>query len=162
MTLRDLLVGRSAGRSVARGLLVGGLLVLASQFVLTPIRAHGISMMPTYEEGQFILVNRLAYRFAPTRRGDVVAIALRGDTAVLIKRIVALPGERIRIEQGQVFVDDRPLQEPYVQYRIAWDMDEAELGPDEVFVIGDNRSMPAQLHDFGSASRSRILGAAVN
>lgn len=158
MTLRELLIGRSLGRSLIRGLLMAALLMAASRFLIVPVRAHGISMMPTYDEGQFIFVNRLAYCFTTPRRGDVVALTLRSGEAVLVKRIIALPGESIRIERGQVFVDDRPLEEPYVKYRIPWDIEETKLGADEVFVIGDNRSMPARLHDFGRASSGRILG----
>ena len=105
MTLRELLIGRSLGRSLIRGLTVGALLMATSRFLLVPVRAHGISMMPTYDEGQFIFVNRLAYHFTTPHRGDIVAVALRSGQAVLVKRIVALGGESIRIEQGQVFAD---------------------------------------------------------
>ena len=163
MTLRDLLVGRSAGRSLVRGLAIAVVLLLGSQLLLTPVRAHGISMFPTYDEGQLLLVNRLAYRFGrPVQRGDVVAITLRGGAAVLVKRIVGLPGERVRIEAGQVFVNDRPLDEPYCRYRLPWDIQEAALGPQEVYVIGDNRSMLEKHHDFGRAPISRILGRMIN
>lgn len=158
MTLREMLVGRSAGRSLARGLAVAAILLAVSQFLFTPVRAHGISMFPTYGEGQLLLVNRLAYRLGPLRRGDVVAITLRSGQAVLVKRVIALPGERVRIEQGQVFVNGVALHEPYVRYRVAWEVQETEIAPDEVFVIGDNRSMPERLHDFGRANRDRILG----
>ena len=163
MTLRDVLVGRSAGRSLVRGLAVGLALLLGSQLLLTPVRANGISMFPTYEEGQLLLVNRLAYRFGrPVQRGEVVAITLRGGQAVLVKRIIGLPGERVRIEAGQVFVDDRVLDEPYCRYRLPWNIQEATLGPDEVYVIGDNRSMLEKHHDFGRASITRILGRMIN
>jgi signal peptidase I len=162
MTLRDLVVGRSLRLSLARGLAMAAVLVAVSQFVLTPVRAHGISMMPTYDEGQLLFCNRLAYRFGPPRRGDVVAITLRSGQAVLVKRIIALPGERVRIERGQVVVNDAPLDEPYVRYRIPWEMQETELGLNEVFVIGDNRSMPARLHDFGRATVDRVMGRMVN
>ena len=146
-----------------RGLVVAAALLLASQLLLTPVRAHGISMFPTYEEGQLLLVNRLAYRFGrPVHRGDVVAITLKGGAAVLVKRIIGLPGERVRIEGGQVFVDDRPLDEPYCRYRLPWDIQEAKLGPDEVYVIGDNRSMLEKHHDFGRAPVTRILGRMIN
>jgi signal peptidase I len=161
MTPRGLFIGRSLGLSLARGLAVGALLLAGSQFLLMPIRAHGISMMPTYEEGQFIFVNRLAYRVHGPRRGDVVAITLRGGEAVLVKRIVALGGERVRIERGQVVVNGVPLDEPYVRHRIPWNLEETLVGTNEVFVIGDNRSMPAELHDFGSATQDRILGPAI-
>jgi signal peptidase I len=163
MTLRDLLVGRSVGRSLIRGLCMALALLLGSWLVLVPVRTHGPSMTPTYADGQLLFVNRLAYRFGrPVQRGDVVAITLQGGQAVLVKRIIALPGERIRIENGKVLIDDRPLDEPYCVYRLAWNIAETHLGPGEVFVIGDNRSMLEKYHDFGRADRSRILGRMIN
>jgi signal peptidase I len=162
MTLRDLLVGRSVGRSLIRGLGVGALLLLGSQFLLMPVRAHGISMVPTYQEGQLVFVNRLAYRFGPVQRGDVVAISLATGEAVLVKRIIGLPGERIAIDQGVVRIDGRPLDEPYCQFRLPWNILETQLGPEEVFVIGDNRSMAEENHTFGRAAADRILGRMIN
>jgi hypothetical protein len=122
MTFKEVLVGKSLGRSLVRGLTVGVLLLVGSQILLTPVRAHGISMVPTYAEGQLLWVNRLAY----------------------------------------VFINDRPLDEPYCVYRLPWNILEAQLGPDEVFVIGDNRSMQERFHDFGRADRGRILGRMIN
>jgi signal peptidase I len=163
MTLKELLVGKSLGRSLVRGLAVGVVLLLGSQFLLTPVRAHGISMVPTYAEGQLLWVNRLAYRSGrQVQRGDIVAITLKSGEAVLVKRIIGLPGERIRIVAGQVLINDQPLDEPYCIYRLPWNILEAQLGPDEVFVVGDNRSMKEKFHDFGRASTSRILGRMIN
>jgi signal peptidase I len=162
MTLRQLLIGRSLGRSLIRGLSMALALLLGSWFILVPVRAHGPSMTPTYSDRQLLLVNRLAYRFGEVRRGDVVAITLNGGQAVLVKRIIGLPGERIRIDSGQVMIDDKPLSEPYCVYRLPWNILETQLGPDEVFVIGDNRAMLEKYHDFGRADRSRILGRLIN
>jgi signal peptidase I len=163
MTLRELMIGRSLGRSLIRGLLIGAVLMAGSRFVLVPVRAHGISMVPTYEEGQLLFANRLAYRFGrPVRRGDIVAITLKGGQAVLVKRVIGLPGERVRIDQGQVLINDQPLDEPYCVYRLPWNIQEAQLGPDEIFVIGDNRSMLEKYHDFGRAPQGRILGRMIN
>jgi signal peptidase I len=162
MTLREILIGKSASRSLIRGLCVAVLLLVGSRVLLVPVRAHGISMLPTYEEGQFVFVNRLAYRFSPLKRGDVVAITLNDGGAVLVKRIIALPGETVRIDAGQVFIDGAPLDEPYLRYFIAWDMEDGTVGADEVFVIGDNRSMRLENHDFGFAHQNRILGRAIN
>jgi len=162
MTLRQLLIGRSFGRSLIRGLSMALALLLGSWFILVPVRAHGPSMTPTYSDRQLLLVNRLAYRFGEVRRGDVVAITLNGAQAVLVKRIIGLPGERIRIDSGQVMIDDKPLSEPYCVYRLPWNILETQLGPDEVFVIGDNRAMLEKYHDFGRADRSRILGRLIN
>lgn len=155
-------MGRSAGTSLIRGLCLALLLLAGSRFLLVPVRAHGISMMPTYEEGEFVFVNRLAYRFSPLKRGDVVAITLTDGAAVLVKRIIALPGETVRIENGQVFVDGAPLAEPYLRYYLPWNMEDGTVGADEVFVIGDNRSMKLENHDFGFARQDRILGRAIN
>jgi len=162
MDLRRLLIGRSLGRSLVRGLSMALVLLLGSWFVLVPVRAHGPSMTPTYGDDQLLLVNRLAYRFGEVRRGDVVAITLKGGKAVLVKRIIGLPGERVRIDEGQVMIDDQPLDEPYCVYRLPWNINDTQLGPDEVFVIGDNRSMLEKHHDFGIADVDRILGRMVN
>ncbi len=163
MDLRQLLIGRSLGRSLIRGLSIALVLLLGSRFVLVPVRTHGPSMTPTYGDEQLLLVNRLAYRFGrEVRRGDVVAITLPSGKAVLVKRIIGLPGERLRIEDGQVVIDDVPLDEPYCVYRLPWNIIETRLGPNEVFVIGDNRSMLEKHHDFGGADRSRILGRVIN
>jgi signal peptidase I len=161
MTLREILIGKSLGRSLIRGLIVAAVLIAASRFLLVPVRAHGISMMPTYEEGQFIFVNRLAYRFSPVKRGDVVAITLNGGGAVLVKRIIALPGETVRIVNAQVYINGVPLEEPYRKYHMPWNMRDGTVGADEVFVIGDNRAMLIENHDFGFASQDRILGRAI-
>jgi signal peptidase I len=161
MTLREMLIGKSLGRTLIRGLLLGAVLIVGSQLVLTPVRAHGISMLPKYEEGQFIFVNRLAYRFSPIKRGDIVAIRLKGEDSVLVKRIIALPGETVHIVHGQVFIDGFALEEPYRRYFIPWEMKSDTVGADEVFVIGDNRSMAMEGHEFGFARQAAILGRAI-
>ena len=162
MTLRELLIGRSLGRSLIRGLSMALALLLGSWFVLVPVRAHGPSMTPTYGDGQLLLVNRLAYRFGEVRRGDVVAITLKGGQAVLVKRIIA-PSRRAHPHRGGA--GDHRRQAPrraVCVYRLPWNILETQLGPDEVFVIGDNRSMLEKYHDFGRADRGRILGRLIN
>lgn len=161
MDIRQLIVGRSVTRSLVRGLVTGAILLAISRFAFTPVRANGISMEPTYEQGTLMLVNRLSYNFGDPARGDIVAIRLAGGRAYLVKRVVALPGERFRIEGGTVFVDGRPLDEPYVRHRSPWEVAETTLEPNEYFVVGDNRGMPAKQHDFGVVQRDRISGKVV-
>lgn len=161
MTLRTLLVGRSTAWTLLRAALLGVVLIAISRVVLSPVRASGISMLPTYLDGEFLLLNRLAYRTSPPQRGDVVAIALAGDHAVLVKRVVGLPGERVRMEDGTLLIDDVPVAEPYVQHSARWTVEELALDADEFYVVGDNRAMAPELHDFGSASVDRILGRLV-
>jgi signal peptidase I len=158
MSLRRVLLGRSPGRTLLRAGLVTLLLLLGSRYVLSPVRAVGISMLPTIADGEWLLLNRLAYRVAGPERGDVVAILMAGSRAVLVKRVIALPGERVRIEAGAVFVDDVHLDEPYVHYRLGWNVEEVALTPDQFYVVGDNRSMTAGNHDFGVTERPRVIG----
>ena len=116
-------------------------------------------MQPTLEPGGFYLVNRLAYAFGEPARGDVVAIRLAGRSVVYVKRIVGLPGERLRIDGGRVLANDRAFDEPYVRDRRAsWVLPETKLGPDEYFVVGDNRGMPIKQHELGKTRRAKIVG----
>jgi signal peptidase I len=131
------------------------------RWVLIPMRAEGISMLPTYQSGSLNLVNRLAYRNRKPSRGDIVAIRLAGPHVLYVKRIIALPGERISITAGQVYVNATPLIEPYVRNRNPWDVPEVTLTSREYFVVGDNRGMRASDHDFGRVDVSRIVGRIV-
>ncbi len=141
------------------------LLIFASigifRWVLIPVRTDGISMEPTYESGRINLVNRLAYLSSPPARGDVVAIRLAGLHVLYIKRIIALPGERVSFNSGEVRIDGVPLTETYVHYRRPWEVPEVQLGPAEYFVVGDNRGMNAADHTFGRVDAVRIVGRVV-
>ena len=133
--------------------------VLIRQYVLLPIRVVGISMEPTFHDGQLRLVSRLAYRSSTPQRGDVVSIRLAGKRLLLLKRIIGLPGEKIEIKQGVVLVNGQPLDEPYLKlHRAPWDYTSEPLQADEYFVVGDNRSMDRDDHYFGKVKRERILG----
>jgi signal peptidase I len=127
-------------------------------FVLLPVRLHGISMLPTYNDGGLNFANRAAYWWGSPARGDAVAIRMAGEHVVYVKRIVGLPRERIAIIAGVVTVNDAPLIEPSVVYKTPWDVPAITLGNDEYFVIGDNRAMASQNHDFGKTARGRIVG----
>jgi signal peptidase I len=158
---RRVVFGRNPRRTAVRLLVLTSLSFIVFRWVLIPIRAEGISMQPTYESGSLNLVNRLAYLFDKPVRGDIVAIKLAGPHVMYVKRIIALPGERISISAGQVYVNGAPLNELYVRNRNPWEIPEATLGPREYFVIGDNRGMRAKDHDFGRIDVSRIVGRVV-
>ena len=101
------LAGRHPRRTLARAAARVGLSVVIFGWVLLPLRAQGISMQPTFEPGGYHLVNRLALLFRQPARGDIVAIRLAGPGVMNVKRIVGLPGERVRIAGGVVYVNDR-------------------------------------------------------
>ena len=160
--MRSFLLGRNPRRTAIRAAILVGVSVAVFGWILIPIRAQGISMQPTYEPGSFHFVNRLAFVRRAPARGEVVGIRLAGAGVMYVKRIVGLPGERVRIEGGRVLVNDAALDEPYVRHRrVNWSLPETELGADEYFVVGDNRGMPIGLHELGKVRRERIVGRVV-
>jgi signal peptidase I len=128
---------------------------------LIPVRGEGPSMQPTLRDGQLVLVNRLAYWRSSPERGDIVALSLAGRRVLYIKRIIGMPGDRVRISAGVVYVNDEVLNEPYARRRDDWNVPETELAEDEYLMIGDNRRMPMRQHDFGKARRERIVGEVI-
>jgi signal peptidase I len=158
---RRLIFGRNPRRTAVRVLVLASISFVTFRWVLIPMRAEGISMLPTYRSGSLNLVNRLAYLNQKPSRGDIVAIKLAGPHVLYVKRIIALPGERISLTEGQVYVNGVPLLEPYVRNRSPWDVSEVTLTSREYFVIGDNRGMRVTDHDFGRVDASRIVGRIV-
>ena len=155
---RRLIFGRNPRRTTVRILVLAAVSAITFTWVLIPVRADGDSMLPTYSSGRLTLVNRMAYVRSRPRRGDIVAIRLAGPSVVYIKRVIGLPGERLAVLDGQVLINGEPLLEPYVRHqRRLWQLDELTLGPDEYYVVGDNRSAS----DFGAVAAARILGRLV-
>jgi signal peptidase I len=159
--IRRLFFGADPRRTALRVAVLAVICFTLFKWVLLPVRAEGISMQPTYESGSFRLVNRLAFATRSPARGDIVAIRLAGARVVYVKRVVGLPGERLSIAGGLVHIDGRPLEEPYVQHRRAWDFDEITIGADEYFVVGDNRGMNLRDHAMGRVEGARIVGRVV-
>lgn len=115
-------------------------------------------MAPTYASGEWNVINKTAYWMSEPERGDVVAIRLAGDRVAYLKRVIALPGETVRIDEGITRVNGVPLEESYLVYRGNWTYAETTLDPDQYLVIGDNRGMPIDQHMMGKARRKRIIG----
>jgi signal peptidase I len=158
---RRLIFGQNPKRTLVRLGVLAVVSFVTFGWVFTPTRVRGISMLPTYRDARLNLVNRMIYKVRPPARGDVVAIRLAGPSVVYVKRIIALPSERVAIVQGTVKVNGAPLAEPYVEQRQPWNYPEITVGPSEYFVIGDNRSMRMADHDFGRVDARRILGKLV-
>jgi signal peptidase I len=155
---RRIIFGPDPRRTLVRVLVLAVISFIAFGWVLIPIRAEGISMLPTFESGSLHLASRVAYSYSKPARGDVIAIKLAGPHVLYVKRIIALPGERIAFSKGQVYVNGAPLDEPYVRNRRLWDVPEVTLTGREYYVVGDNRGMRATDHDFGRVDVSRIVG----
>lgn len=155
---RTLVHGGSVRHALLRGGLMAVVLLVGSRYILSPVRAVGISMQPAVHDGEWLWLWRPAAWQGRPERGEVVGVTLASGEALLVKRVVGLPGERVSIADGIVFIDDVPLDEPYVADRRPWQVHEVTLASDEIYVIGDNRRMSARSHDFGRASLSRVAG----
>lgn len=132
-------------------------------FVAQAFRVQGPSMMPLLHDGERIVVNKLIYRMAPIERGDVVVFWYPHDPSVsFIKRVIAMPGERVEIRQGTVFVNGTELKEPYLRAEFA---DDASMPPTEVkrgyyFVLGDHRNQSNDSRAWGEVPEKYIYGKA--
>ena len=159
---RVVLVGSDLRVTALRLFVTVAIVVVGFRYVLLPIRVTGISMAPTYRDGTKAYANRLSLWLHPPLRGDILAIRTSGIHNMFLKRVIALPGERVRIMRGHVFVDDEELDEPYLVNRAPWNWPsggrEEVMGPDEYLMVGDNRSMPVEQHEFGAAKREKLVG----
>jgi signal peptidase I len=157
--LQRVLVGRHPKRTLGRIVVLVVVSLVIFKFVFQPIRVQGVSMLPTYREGGIHFVNRLAYLFHTPRRGDVVAIRMQaGEHVMYMKRIVGLPGETVSFHQGCLYINGQPLDEPYVKLRGYWEHDGELVGPDQYYVVGDNRDMAWDDHTKGRPTRNLIVG----
>jgi len=133
-------------------------------FLYQPVRVEGTSMLPMLEDQDRLFINKIAYRVGEIHPGDVVVFEYpRDHSKSYIKRVIALPGDHIRIERGTVYVNGVRLREPYVPSRYADDRSEGEivLPPHEYFLMGDHRSISSDSREFGPVDRSLIYGKAV-
>lgn len=123
-------------------------------------RIEGPSMMPNLQQGQYVIINKIVYRLGSPQRGDIIVFHHpRNPGRDLIKRIIGLPGETVQIRDGKVYADGVPLEEPYVFYDSHYSV-QYELGPDEYFVLGDNRPNSDDSHNWGTLAREKIVGKA--
>ena len=135
--------------------------LIAAFFMRTP-QVSGLSMAPHISSGEVVLINTLAYRFGAPMRGDIIAFHHDGDTPeVYIKRVVGMPGDRVRIDRGAVYVNGSKLDETYVRYQDARSFPEVTIPADTLYVLGDNRANSEDSRFFGAVAENRIIGRAV-
>ncbi|HMP72747.1 MAG TPA: signal peptidase I [Kiritimatiellia bacterium] len=152
--------GRNPGRTLIRACFLAVLTVAIALFVVRPVRIQGQSMYPTYVNGAFSAIFPSAYTWQEPRRGDVVAIRIRGARMFYLKRILGLPGETVEFKDGRLLVDGKGSPEPYLHDPGTWTIPPVQLGPDEFYVAGDNRKVRWQDHTMGRVQRAQISGRA--
>ena len=128
--------------------------------VLGRVRVQKISMEPTLDQGEILLVNKLAYKFGEVEYGDIITFHYPLNPELdYVKRAIGLPGDMVEIEDGKVYVNDLELYEPYIsaapEYEGVWEVPENEL-----FVLGDNRNPSADSHVWGYVPMGNVIGKA--
>lgn len=136
--------------------------LLIHAFLAQATRVYGQSMHPNLHSNERLVVEKLSYRFHGPRRGDVVVLRdPSGSPELLIKRVIGLPGERVTIANGQVFIDGVPLEEPYLDQETQGGGRSWIVPPFHVFVMGDNRSASRDSRNFGPVPLDLIVGRAI-
>jgi signal peptidase I len=133
-------------------------------FLYQPVRVEGTSMLPRLEDSDRLFINKFVYHVSAIDRGDVVVFHYpRDPEKSYIKRVIALPGDELRVDQGHVYVNGKLLSEPYVpsEYQDDRSVAEMTLPPHEYYMMGDHRSISSDSRDFGPVERSLIYGKAV-
>jgi len=133
-------------------------------FVYQPVKVEGTSMLPGLQDQERIFINKFVYHFEAVGRGDIVVFHYPYDPSKsYIKRVVALPGDRVRIDEGDVYVNGVRLNERYVpaEYRDERSYPDSVVPANSYFVLGDHRSLSNDSRDFGPVARDLIYGKAV-
>ena len=157
---------------------------LAVRSVVQNFRVEGASMDPTLHSGQYLLINKVTYAradgtilerfvddatpndeanfiFGGPQRGDIIVFRSPGQSDKdFIKRVIALPGETVRIANGQVFVNGKRIDEPYVKHRATYDLDQKTVPPGSYFVLGDNRPNSSDSHLGWFVPANNVIGKA--
>lgn len=148
-------------RELVETLVLALVIFLLIRTVVQNYRIEGHSMDPNFQDGEYLLVNKLAYRIGDYQRGDVVVFHYPNDPSRdFIKRIIGLPGETVEIRGGTVYIDGQPLQEPYETVPINYERAPVLVEPDHLYVLGDNRPYSSDSHQWGLLPTDLVIGKA--
>jgi signal peptidase I len=151
-------------------LIAGGLVFIIRTFIFSPFIVEGPSMEPNFHTSERLIVNKILYDFRAPQRGEVIVFHATEDKDY-IKRVIALPGEKVRVEGDKVFVNNQQLDEPWLKQALddaakkgipynTRNFAEKTVAEGSVFVMGDNRSNSADSRDIGFIEYDRIVGRA--
>lgn len=146
------------------------LVILIRMFIFKPFIVDGPSMQPNFFTGERLIVSEWIYYFRAPERGEVIVFHANAEKDY-IKRVIGLPGERVSISDGIVYINGEPLDEPYIEEAIKeykdatganynYDFPETVVPNGEVFVMGDNRVDSTDSRIIGSIAYSEIIGRA--
>jgi signal peptidase I len=136
------IIGRNPLYTIFRALVWAVLLLVLFKVVFLGIRVRGQSMEPNFHDGQIHVINRLAYMRHAPKRGDVVAFRAEEFNALILKRIIGMPGETVSIHRnGEIYINGKHLEEKYPTLGRTTYNGSVILEPNQFFLFGDNREV---------------------
>jgi signal peptidase I len=148
-------------RDIIAPVLLGLAVFALFHITLGSFKVYGSSMLPTIEEGEYIMVSKAAYFFNQPQRGDIIVFDSPQDPrSDLIKRIIAVPGDTVEVREDEVIVNGTPLQESYTLEPPHYLMPLTDIPADHYFVLGDNRNNSSDSHRGWTVPRQNIIGKA--
>lgn len=131
--------------------------VFIKMYIVSPIKVNGNSMFNTLYDKDIMILNEFIYRFSDIKRYDIVVV--EEDSELLIKRVIGLPGETIKCINGDIYINDKKINDKYA-YSVTNDFDEVVIEEDEYFVMGDNREVSLDSRVYGAYDEDDIKGKA--
>lgn len=137
------------------------LVFLFAIYVISFSQVVGPSMKDTLDNGNIVIISKLNYKFTNPKKNDIVAFDFKG-TKFLIKRVIAVPNDKVFIKENKIYVNDELLEEPYVtKDTSSVDKDYGTLKDNEYFVLGDNRDDSLDSRNFGFINKDDIIGRVI-
>ena len=151
----------NAARELVETVLLTLVIFFMIRFAIENYRIEGYSMEPNFHDGQFLLVSKINYLLGDPERGDVVIFKYPlNPKKNFIKRVIGLPGEKVEIRAGKIFVNGVRIPEPYPYNFADYDYGPVTVGQNEFFVLGDNRPESSDSHAWGMLPRNDLIGKA--
>lgn len=152
---------KSAIIEIIETIIMTVLIFAAVRLLIQNFRIEGNSMEPNLHNGQYLIIEKMSYRFSEPQRGDIIVFHYPSNPKRdFIKRIIGLPGETIQVQRGQVLINEKPLPESYQPNEGTYNWGPGLIGEDEYFVLGDNRNNSSDSHSWGMLPRELIVGKA--
>lgn len=144
----------------------GAIFVIIYLFVAQPHRVSGRSMLPTFEDGDFILTDKISYRIGEPKRGDVIVLKYpKSENQEFIKRVIGLPGDTIQIQDSSLYINGKHLEENYLApgtptHGADYINEGAtiQVKENQYFVFGDNRTNSSDSRNWGPITKQEIVG----